>query len=1147
MNDESSAGTSSNETSKLSAREVETHRELLRVDSQLADLYVAGHELARQSGSAHVYLLAHAGRELSRGVISALSGTVDELSRDPKPEDDSCTDRRRDRNRQRIAKALELPEDHRTVALWFDAVSVCSSHAHFRAQGREMESVRAAFLQLSELLYGRLAPFFDASAELARLSTLAEPTSEDAAAVSRLLIRPQLRRQFFASANSPLWIPMLEESGHFARVPDRLVEPDQSWRMQAWPEGDYLARMVAVAPAAAVPLLLALPRDNSNPLAWGALVEAATNAAEPYAERLTVRIVEGLRALPPVYLPHKAAELVVELARRNRSYSIRLFEALVWLRSETDRHQQLELWNRSEFVLPWSGRSTEWVLARLDLYQLQQLLERAVPLLVEIDADALLSIMMKSLERTLFLLREHDAEHGDWVSSQLWCPDLEAAYDRDDVRATFVAAVTIVAVTLASRSEAEAFAVCRRMSERDGEIWRRILWHVVSRIGVRVPAVAEAIIGSDALLDSPFGFREAGLILRECFGLVSANARARFAEAILAGPNPEHLSRLVQMELDLESETPDNADLKSRAAAAKGRWQLRRLRLFHDAVPVELKGLGRELGYEPFKPNREQQAMDEGHMLSGGVSSWGGPPSPKSPEEMAALAPAELLEFLASWAPASEREYGPNERWALNQALTTYATKDVVGALAVLRAGVDGALSLLDAAMLTDGLRDAAKAKAPMPWGECMSVLKALAERCRDRGDAEQKSESDNTTHVLRAVVGAMVVACNNDTFPPEHRDDLLETISVLVRSDFVGYDAVPNGQSWREVLTKSLDSLGGDLVRLVVNVGFWDYRQRNGGDGNGGGKWSGPDDSVAELLHPMLTALLDASVRRDDALTITIALQLESIRMLAPHWVRNEQDRLVFSAPGEVSPAMRALLQSGPRHSSIAEFRDALKHATGVAAPSVEENDSDDTVSASVLWWGVLGFLWGVWSVNESDEILDACFSASTPKERSRVYWRLFRELADSPSVDPGFRARIVALWRWRLTALLESREERAVEGEGLLWLLKAPRVDALSAVELGIETLRLGPFSGRLASGAWDRAGELMKTVPQQAFELLQQLVALQLASQYPYVPFEQVAPALRLALASNEQELRKRAITLVHQLGELGLLEFGRLLTE
>lgn len=530
------------------------HRELLRLDPQLADLFNTGHELMRKSGPSSAYMLAHAGRELSRGIINVLTGTVDALSADRRPDAETAEDSRPDKFRKRISEALHLAEQHGVVTAWFDAHDTFTSNSHYHAKGRDLEAVRSAFVRLSELLYGRLAPFFDASASLEALSSVDRPTPDDADAVTALLSRPQLRRQFFSSATSPAWIPFLAERGHFASLPDRLDDADGSWRMVAWPEGDYLARMAVARPSEAVAQLLQVPNTNNNPLVWGALVDAALTLDDPFATQLTARVARRLPTLPAVYLPHKSIDLLARLAALASASALPLLRALLKMRSDEERDAHVGTLKAQGGLPSIGGYSSEWALVQLDMHELQRLVERALPGLLRFDPLNTFIALIKVLRRSLHLLREDGADRGDWEASQTWCPHLETADSRDDVRAVLLGATVQAAVTTAARGPDDVRVVLAELDRRPGVIWQRVTWHVLAVTHTGVADAVEALIGSNALLESPFGLREAGMLLRAHFASVSADARARFVAALVQGPPPDEMQRRIAFEKEWRAE-----------------------------------------------------------------------------------------------------------------------------------------------------------------------------------------------------------------------------------------------------------------------------------------------------------------------------------------------------------------------------------------------------------------------------------------------------------------------------------------------------------------------------------------------------------------------------------------------------------------
>ena len=140
------------EVSSLTANEQATAGQLRLRDPQLAGLYEHGIRLMRQIHQPeNVYLLAHCGRELSKGVLESLQGdeglevSVQELGTDHRP---------------RIARALGLPDNHARVDAWYEVHRCFTDSAHWRRPGPSADVVFGAFARFSSLLYGLIAPYF---------------------------------------------------------------------------------------------------------------------------------------------------------------------------------------------------------------------------------------------------------------------------------------------------------------------------------------------------------------------------------------------------------------------------------------------------------------------------------------------------------------------------------------------------------------------------------------------------------------------------------------------------------------------------------------------------------------------------------------------------------------------------------------------------------------------------------------------------------------------------------------------------------------------------------------------------------------------------------------------------------------------------
>ncbi len=199
-------GSFTNRVDHLSLLQRTLAEELAQLDSQLTALYLQGLELTNRANDSGVaYLLAHVGRELSRGVVQRL---VNEEV--PVVGTEIGEGQKNERNRQTIGTILQLPSDHPLVTLWFQLNETFSRNCHYRGTPPNSEELCDAFLQFTELLYGRVAPYFTTHLELEQLLTLERPSVQDFRRVAALLTRPQLRRHFFSKLQYPSWLEELE-------------------------------------------------------------------------------------------------------------------------------------------------------------------------------------------------------------------------------------------------------------------------------------------------------------------------------------------------------------------------------------------------------------------------------------------------------------------------------------------------------------------------------------------------------------------------------------------------------------------------------------------------------------------------------------------------------------------------------------------------------------------------------------------------------------------------------------------------------------------------------------------------------------------------------------------------------------------------
>ena len=624
---------------ELSADQWATAEELSRLDLQLAGLYRLGFSLlplAEEPGMG--YLIAHAGRELSRGVVRLLAGA--EIS-PPKTATEAIPDN--ERNRLAIGTILQLPPGHPLVTKWFQVNSTFAKSVHFQQPSPSAGDVRTAFLQLSELLFGRLGPYFATHVQLDSFLQIELPDQEAIDRIRPILARPTQRHYFFKNLVHPGWLGPLATAGQFINIPELIDVEDGASRAQPWPEGEYLKRMATVESEQVADILIKIPKTIRNPIVWEAVVRSAAVLPAHIADQLTEHIENALRIAPPFWFPMYVAPLVHNLASSKCEGAFRLAESLLWLNSlpALETPEGISVSKRLR-----SHRDTGWVLARIDSYTLGEFLRGALPALEEFDPEKTIELLSKKLSQAIWIIENVEGDNSGYLRSHAsWCLTLDNVERDDDVRAQLAVALTGAARRIASQSPEQAIKVLTILGNYDHEIFKRIKIIVISNVGVLAQEYLDEVISDPQMLDSPCSVREYAALLRSQFNYASPRAQRLFLYNLERGPAPEQVgNKLTAYQLESTGEV---------IREIVSDWQSRRLKWFHDHIPELLRPVAEHLGIEAEKPSEHDRALNEEGFYSSGVIDRG-ESSPLSTAQMAEMSSENLVSYLETWRPSRE-------------------------------------------------------------------------------------------------------------------------------------------------------------------------------------------------------------------------------------------------------------------------------------------------------------------------------------------------------------------------------------------------------------------------------------------------------------------------------------------------------------
>ena len=514
----------------LTLRERETAGELRLLDPHLAGLYERGLALARQIDQpGNAYIVAHVGRELSRGVLQLL--LKDEGLEVTAEDLESVSSN--ERNRPPIAKALGLEPDDPRVDEWFFLVGLFSGNLKWQSGGPKSDTVREAFERFTSLLYGRLAPYYVTEAELDALLEVETPTREHAKQLRDLQLRHGQRNYFFGRLRNPAWVECLAAKGFFKSPPGRQVDADGSWSAKPWPEGNYLVLAAAEEPAAVVEVLTSIPVANDNPVVWDIVAKAGRHLPPDLGACIVPSLTNALKTVPATsarIFSESVVDLLVSLAeteQKEAAFDLAAYLLRVARSSETEEMEGLSFSVRTNRIFPRFGWN-----------DYAELLGRLVDALEAPDAARTLEFLLSKV-RGVQRLADHLG------LNVLWHP-IDTDSHRDDVVSMLIDAAVGVGQRLSAQGRDEASRAMELVERHSDKLMTRIGYLVLSEAGRHLPEQVNRILRSKELRDPGFPAIAEAVLLAELqadYPHVPVEDAKRFLAHILKAGNSDTQAR----------------------------------------------------------------------------------------------------------------------------------------------------------------------------------------------------------------------------------------------------------------------------------------------------------------------------------------------------------------------------------------------------------------------------------------------------------------------------------------------------------------------------------------------------------------------------------------------------------------------------
>ncbi|WP_144661295.1 hypothetical protein [Paenarthrobacter nicotinovorans] len=935
------------------------------------------------------------------------------------------------------------------------------------------------------------------------------PTDDQVRGAIRRIISPQLRRAFFEGLNNPLWVEPLAKYGLFDNPPEQGKGEGGLPYDVYWPEVDYLVRIAPAKPAEVVDILLKLSRSNN---AWLKRAAFSIGLIIPpnQAARLKPLFKTWLRTDFGWRTDHREmVSLAVKLlGSGERKTGIWLADILFKPMAPKDEEssgffRKPALFLREHWYIRGLADVVE-VLQPTDLYLVVGWLlayERSSG--HYIDGRDISHLSRESIRVRAGLGTRRSVEQSLIEGVR----EVAVKAVRDDA-AMAVSALLAPGMALTRKIALHSVGVALSEGEPSDEHWTDLM------------AAATNLLFDSKCRDHVYRI-EYGELAR---AVASHDPSA--LEPLTAYLDEGPLTELAELRRRLRGDSEESPEhLEAGLTQYLSGWRHQWLAAIgKDALPQVLRN---ELVDLEAKRGPIENPLEPSRV----TTTWTGPNSPLSQDEIAAMGPEEIVGYLENWRTSGDG-WGPEpSHEGLGRQLTSILTTNP---LAV--AGTDRLVDRLRPTYLRaifEGWESAAKAGIAPDWTQVAEVLRGVLTHPDASVISPEGDEFDDDPDfrgAKKAAIGLLeeLVKSREDRILP---DESLATFSTLLLSE--GADEV----AWEEY-----DGYqhADDMDPLTISINWqWPIRL---------------NALVGLLSHGKDTSWyvkakqeLEREIARPDrrgASRAVLGASLGRFLNVDSSWIERRVPDL-FGSTGEISKDQQISLTTAlAAHRYHPHLYDLLAGAMIAAlnsdTPIVSGWENGDDPILRIGEWVVTAIAVG--DKTSDDAVATALFTNAEPATRGVALGRIAGSLKDASNVDQDVLNHLGGLWDERVAHVRAFPEDRAelLEFYWFVHCQKFPEEWWLPRLKVAVE----------LSNGTFSTHGLIGKTLslaarnqPREAFEVLKLLLAQRSgdADLLQYDLHERAVPfVLAFALDSGSKDLVDDAAQVMNQLGAEGFLQ-------
>lgn len=905
---------------------------------------------------------------------------------------------------------------------------------------------------------------------------------------------PANHQYFFDNLEDPAWLPVLVEQGFF-RKPAGPERGDGWIRFPFWSESRYLARIAPRAPQEVFAIAMDIP-PTENVRVHEDMFRIAAKLPAARAAKLARKEIRWLRGYGGhlMSLPRAAGDALAHLGREGE------------LNAAFELAGVLLAISRAE--APTSPRRHAG--ARMDEYSYGTIIKQAWPSLVEADAGRAFRFLCDRLADVVKLGYTDPSDRHD--STSVWRPAIEDNNQNlgHSLLDLLVDAVRDEALGIAETPEGFAL-VSAELDRQPWPLFQRLALHVTQECGPK-EAVASKL-HDRALAFATDTWHEYGELLRDRLADLNDEEQEWIVDVVNAGEGRE-------LTAAQEARGVTAVDLE--------RWgrheRLKRLTLIAEHLEGDARAAYEEL--------RAELGLPEHPTFLRYSRSWTGPTSPFSAEELGGMSPPDVAQALRKWMPTGGPEDPSPE--GLGRIL-----QEVVSERAAAFAEVAGDFADLDATYvraLLAGLGTAAQNGTPFAWPPVLDLSEWVVQQPRSADDTVDDRMGDPHWGWARKEL-AGILSRSFGEGAAELPSDCRERVWSLLESLAEDPDPTPEhedkyGGDNMDPATLSINTTRGEAMHAVVRYALWVERARERE-----GRCEGAE-AIPEVVA-LLERHLDVDIDPSAAVRSVYGQWFPQFVRMDREWARRLASR-VFPVDAEQATLFAAawnayVMFNRPYTDVFAVLRDA--YATAVArltSPSdggSVAGDPGKRLGDHLLSFDVRG------EMETGANLFRDFWGMAAPELRQEVLTTAGWSMEKTEDLEPVVCERLASTWEW----IVEDADEanaaslagfggwlatRALDGE---WLLR----QAIAVLERGVH---LEPDFV-----VYDALARLAPEHPRLVVEVLRRMIDTDPDDWSLHGSTEEVRSALRILLATEDADIRRRAGALIDLLGARGMTTF------